>query len=80
MADLMMNGKIDIVVNTPMSNKDTVDDDSYLRKTAIKKKIPYITTMAAAKATVSGLISMRRDGTGEVKSLQELHAEIKDKE
>ena len=80
MADLMMNGKIDIVVNTPMSNKDTVDDDSYLRKTAIKKKIPYITTMAAAKATVSGLISMRRAGTGEVKSLQELHAEIKDKE
>ena len=56
-----------------------MEDDSYLRKTAIKKKIPYITTMAAAQATVSGLISMRKAGTGEVRSLQELHAQIKDK-
>ena len=78
MLDLMMNGKIDIVVNTPIG-QDRMEDDSYLRKTAIKKKIPYITTIAAAKATVSGLISMNRAGIGEVKSLQELHASITDK-
>ena len=76
--DLMMNGKIDIVVNTPIG-QDRKEDDSYLRKTAIKKKIPYITTIAAAQATVSGLISMNRAGIGEVKSLQELHASITDK-
>ena len=74
----MMNGKIDIVVNTPI-DKDRAVDDSYLRKTAIKKKIPYITTIAAAQATVSGLKAMNKAGIGEVKSLQELHSEIKDK-
>ena len=79
MLDLMMNGKIDIVVNTPIG-QDRMEDDSYLRKTAIKKKIPYITTIAAAQATVSGLISMNRAGIGEVRSLQELHASITDKE
>lgn len=55
-------------------------DDSYLRKAAIKKKIPYMTTMAAAKATVSGIKSLKKPGCGEVKSLQQLHSEIKDKE
>ena len=50
-----------------------------LRKAAIKKKIPYMTTIAAAKATASGVQSMNKPGCGEVKSLQELHAEIKDK-
>ena len=54
-------------------------DDSYLRKAAIKKKVPYMTTMAAAKATVSGIQSLKKPGCGEVKSLQELHSEIKDK-
>ncbi len=78
MLDLMMNGKIDIVVNTPIG-QERMEDDSYLRKTAIKKKIPYITTIAAAQATVSGLISMNRAGIGKVKSLQELHASITDK-
>ncbi len=76
--DLITNGKIDLIINTPIG-ADSALDDSYLRKNAIKKKIPYITTMAAAKATASGMISMNKPGCGEVKSLQELHAEIKDK-
>lgn len=76
--DHMTNGKIDLIINTPVGG-DSALDDSYLRKNAIKKKIPYITTMAAAKATASGMKSMNKPGCGEVKSLQELHNEITDK-
>ena len=76
--DLIMNGKIDLIINTPIGKSENVDD-SYLRKAAIKKKVPYITTMAAAKATVSGIQSMKKPGCGEVKSIQELHSEITDK-
>ena len=76
MHDLILNGEVDIVINTP-SGSESKDDDSYLRKAAIKKKIPYMTTMAAAKATVNGIESIKKRGNSEVKSLQELHAEIK---
>ena len=76
--DLITNGKIDIIINTPVGQERMVDD-SYLRKAAIKKKIAYFTTMAAAKAAASGVKSIKLYGNSEVKSLQELHSEIKDK-
>ena len=77
MMDLILNGEVDLVINTP-SGSESLDDDSYMRKSAIKKKIPYMTTMAAAKATVNGIQSIKKRGNSEVKSLQELHAEITD--
>ena len=76
--DLITNGKIDLIINTPIGT-DGQQDDSYLRKAAIKKKVPYMTTVAAAKATASGVKSMHKPGCGDVRSLQELHREIKDK-
>ncbi len=76
--DLITNGKIDMVINTPVG-KDSIHDDSYLRKAAIKARIPYITTMAGAKATAHGVNYVRTHADGELKSLQELHAEIHDK-
>lgn len=76
--DKITNGKIQLIVNTPVGKKGSVDD-SYIRKAAIKNKIPYMTTMAAAKATVEGIRSAKRDGKLPVKSLQEFHAEITDK-
>lgn len=76
--DLITNGKIDLIVNSPIG-KDSVHDDSYLRKAAIKAKIPYMTTIAAAKATASGIKYVKEHGDSEVKSLQALHAEIHDK-
>ena len=79
MLDLITNGKLDLIINTPVG-KESAWDDSYLRKAAIKKKVPYITTMAAARATVSGIKSMKMQGCGEVRSLQELHKMIRDKE
>ena len=78
MLDLVTNGKIDLIINTPI-DQDRQEDDSYLRKAAIKKKIPYMTTIAAAMATVSGIKSLKFYDSTEVKSLQELHSEIKDK-
>ena len=77
-ADLITNDKIDLIINTPIGAERQADD-SYLRKTAIKKKVPYMTTIAAAKATASGVQSMNKPGCGEVKSLQQLHAEVIEK-
>ena len=76
--DMITNGEIDIVINTPIG-KASVYDDSYLRKGAIKAKIPYITTMAAARAAAKGIKDVKEFGNSEVKSLQEMHSEIHDK-
>ncbi len=77
-ADMITNGEIQLILNSPVG-KASVTDDSYLRKAAIKAKVPYMTTMAAAKATAEGIRQVKRNQTGELKSLQELHKEIHDK-
>ena len=77
--DLITNGKIQLIINSPAGKKEAVSDDSYLRKAAIKAKIPYMTTMAAAKATAKGIKYVKSHGQGEVHSLQELHSQIRDK-
>ena len=76
--DLITNGQIDLIINSP-AGKESVHDDSYLRKAAIKGKIPYMTTAAAARATAKGIQYVKTHGNGEIKSLQQLHNEIKDK-
>ena len=76
--DLMTNGDIDLIVNSP-AGKESVHDDSYLRKAAIKNRIPYITTVAAARAAAEGIAYVKEDGKGNVRSLQEWHAMIKEK-
>ncbi len=76
--DMITNGKIDFIINTPVG-KDSVNDDSYLRKAAIKARIPYMTTVAAARVAAKGIRYVKEHGNGEVKSLQQLHSEIKDK-
>ena len=72
--DAIKNGEIQLVVNTP-SGKLSVEDDSYIRKAAIKYKVPYITTTAAAISAAKGIAAYRK-GHGKVKSLQEYHADI----
>ena len=76
--DLITNGDIDLIINSPVG-KDSVHDDSYLRKTAIKGKVPYMTTIAAARATAKGILYVQKYGDADVKSLQQLHSEIRDK-
>jgi len=73
--DEIKNNQIQLVVNTP-SGKLSKHDDSYIRKAAIKHKVPYITTMAAAIAAARG-ITAHRKAKGRVKSLQSYHADIK---
>ena len=76
-ADALTNGELDMVINTP-HGKESAHDDSYIRKTAIKMKIPYMTNIAAANAAVEGILEAEIHGTHEVKSLQEYHKAIKD--
>ncbi|MCM1183620.1 MAG: carbamoyl-phosphate synthase large subunit [Roseburia sp.] len=76
--DRITNGDIDIIINSPVGD-DSVHDDSYLRKAAIKAKIPYMTTIAAARASAEGILYVQGAGDGEVHSLQELHRRIRDK-
>jgi len=72
--DAIVNGEIDLVVNTP-AGKLSEYDDSYIRKNAIKYNIPYITTTAAAYAATQG-IKEPHNGNYKVKSLQQYHREI----
>ncbi len=73
--DGIMNKEIHLIINTP-SGKLSKHDDSYIRKAAIKYKVPYITTPAAAVAAAKGIAAYRQ-GHGQVKSLQSYHADIK---
>lgn len=73
--DMITNGDIQLVINSPR-DKDDINDDSYLRKAAIKAKIPYMTTVAAAKATAEGIHAVKTGASSGVKSLQKLHQEI----
>jgi carbamoyl-phosphate synthase large subunit len=72
--DAVMDGEIQLVINTPMG-KASRADDSYIRKAAIRYKVPYITTIAAALAAAGG-IKACMEKKPEVKSLQSYHADI----
>ncbi len=73
--DGIKSQEIDLIINTP-SGKLSKHDDSYIRKAAIKYKIPYITTLAGALAAARGIAESRRR-KGQVKSLQSYHADIR---
>lgn len=73
--DGIKNGEIQLVINTP-SGKMSKYDDSYIRKTAIKYKVTYITTLAAAAAAVKGIAAYQQTKPA-VKSLQSYHKDIK---
>ena len=75
--DKITNKSVNIIINTPLDKKG-LGDDSYIRKAAVKGKIPYFTNMAAAKATVQALKTIKKNGHLGVKSLQEFHSEIKE--
>ena len=74
--DEIANGSIQLIINTP-AGKTSAHDDSYIRKSAIKHRIPYITTMAAAKASVEGIKALKENKHFGVKSIQAHHADIK---
>lgn len=74
--DAITNGDFDLIINSPVG-KDSINDDSYLRKAAIKTRTPYMTTVAAARAAVEGISYLKKHESCDIKSIQSLHAEIK---
>jgi carbamoyl-phosphate synthase large subunit len=73
-ADAVVDGKIQLVINTP-GGKASKADDSYIRKTVVRYKVPYITTIPAALAAAKGIAACK-SGNADVKSLQSYHADI----
>ena len=76
LVDLITNGEMDLVINTPAATGESAEDDSYIRKTAIKAHTPYFTTMAAALASAKGIKTVETSEEGGIASLQEIHAKI----
>ena len=74
--DLMTNGKVQLIINSPVG-KESIHDDSYLRRNAIRQGIPYITTIAAARAAAEGIRYMMTHETKQIRSLQEWHSLIR---
>jgi carbamoyl-phosphate synthase large subunit len=58
--DAIKNGEIHLVINTPIGRYSKYDD-SYIRMMAIQHKVPYVTTMAAARASVEGIEAIRKE-------------------
>ena len=73
--DAIKNREVKIIINTPSGRRDARADDCRIRQAAIKYKIPYLTTIAAAQAAAEG-IAAAMSGQGDVRSLQDYHASI----
>ena len=72
--DALTNGQIQLVINTPIG-RFSKEDDSYIRKAAIKYKVPYITTLTGGLAAAKGIAARRQDKAG-VRSLQDYHKQV----
>ncbi len=70
--DMITNGDIDLIINSPIGS-GAEHDDSYLRKSAIRARIPYMTTIAAARAAIEGLKQIKDSPVSDIRSLQEWH-------
>ena len=73
--DAIKNREVNLIINTPSGRRDARADDCRIRQAAIKYRVPYLTTLAAAQAAVEG-IGAAMSGSGEVRSLQSYHASI----
>ena len=72
--DLMVSGSVDLLINTPLG-KLTQRDDYEIRRTALQLRLPYITTLSAARAACDAIVALRR-GERTVRCLQEWHQQI----
>jgi len=71
--DQIKNNAIALMINTPAGEK-TVSDDHRIRQGAVQYGVPYTTTLAGARAFVSGIEALKKDPTVRIRSLQEFHA------
>ena len=77
--DMIMNKEVCLVINTPKAQRNYAEDRKTIRKTCLKYKVSYITTLAGALAAVQGIAAVKNGlgGEGGVKSLQEYHSLIR---
>ncbi len=73
--DAITNKQIQLIINTP-AGPEKFFDDSYIRKSAVKHKVPYITTIAAAVASAEGIKAVKNHGQIPVNSIQAIHSTI----
>jgi len=73
-ADAIKNKEINLIINTPVGRSGK-HDDSYIRMRAIQYKIPYITSLTAAEASIEG-IKCTRESKGQPKSLQDYYKDL----
>ena len=71
--DVIKNGEVQLIINTPIG-KGAEHDDGYLRRAAVKARIPYITTVAAGLAAIEGIAQVKKEGCSNVQSLQVYHS------
>ncbi len=71
--DAIKNKNIHLIINTPVG-RDSKYDDSYIRIMAIQYKVPYITSIAAAQASIEGTEAVKKENILP-KCLQEYHRE-----
>ena len=69
--DAILNGEIGLIINTP-SGKQSADDGYYIRRMAVELGIPYVTTLAGARAALTAIENVK-EGEIKVKSLNEYH-------
>ncbi|MGC9517201.1 MAG: carbamoyl-phosphate synthase large subunit [Methanomicrobiales archaeon] len=69
--DAILNGEIALIINTP-SGKQSADDGYYIRRMAVELGIPYVTTLAGARAALNAIENVK-EGEISVKSLNEYH-------
>ncbi|MBP5182094.1 MAG: ATP-grasp domain-containing protein, partial [Lentisphaeria bacterium] len=72
LGDMIKNRELALIINTPIG-RESKTDDSYIRKLAIQMKLPYVTTIAAASASVKGIRAVVNNAGITPKSLQEYH-------
>jgi carbamoyl-phosphate synthase large subunit len=72
--DLIVNGEVGLLVNTPLGKHAQVDDEQ-LRRAAIANRVPYTTTLSAANAAAEA-IAARQSHALSVLSLQERHERL----
>lgn len=73
--DRIINGEVDWIINTPLGG-DTKEDERIIRRTALERNLPTMTTLAAARAAVAA-ISRMRISNPQLLSLQEYHQLLK---
>jgi carbamoyl-phosphate synthase large subunit len=69
--DAILNKEVDMIINTP-SGKQSADDGYYIRRMAVELSIPYVTTLAGARAALNAIENVEK-GKIRVKSLNEYH-------